>query len=147
MGLVLGAGFFGLWFLSGNETKIINTDNVVNQESQNNISDQFSDVGGKTPQETLNLFIKTLEKNDLISAIKYFIPENREIESEDLEKLYKANILGDLIKELKNIKNGKMINNGHYIFEVSDSSDPSAQAILEIEMIKNKNGFWKIVSI
>lgn len=135
-GLILGAGFFGLWLLSGNEIKITRPND-----------DQFYDVGGTTPQETLNLFISTLEKNDLVSAIKYFVPENREMESEDLTKLYKANFLGDLVKDLKTVKNGKEIGDNHYRFEVVDLTDPAAQTTVEIELVKNTNGIWKIVSL
>jgi len=138
MGFILGIGFFGLWLLNenGSEIKITRPND-----------DQFYDVGGTTPQETLNLFIKTLEKNDLVSAIKYFVPENREMESEDLTKLYKANFLGDLIRDLKTVKNGKEIDGNHYRFEVVDLTDPVAPPTVEIELVKNANGFWKIVSL
>lgn len=147
MGLILTAGFLGLWFLGGNETKIVNQNLSALPESRNGEADQFSDIGGKTPQETLAFFVKTLEKNDLVSAIKYFVPENREMESEDLTKLYKANFLGDLIKDLKTVKNGKEIDDSHYRFEVVDLTDPAAQSTVEIELVKNTNGIWKIVSL
>lgn len=151
MGLILGIGFFGLWFLSGSEIKItrpndtrLNNGQAVGQENQNGEADQFSDIGGKTPQETVGLLAGALEKNDLILAIKYFVPENREVESEDLTKLYNANILGDLIKDLKNLKNGKTVDGRHYLFEVPDESGGTAA---EIELIKNEKGFWKIISL
>jgi len=148
MGLILGIGFFGLWFLSGSEIKIKNQSQsqspVVSPELQTNELDQFSDIGGKTPQETIGLLAGALEKNDLILAIKYFVPENREVESQDLTKLYNANFLGDLIKDLKNLKNGKTVDSRHYLFEVPDESGGTAA---EIELIKNKNGFWKIISL
>ncbi len=144
MGLVLGIGFFGLWFLSGSEIKIKNPNSAVSPEPQSNESDQFSDIGGKTPQETVELLASALEKNDLVLAIKYFIPENREVESEDLTKLYNTNLLSDLIKDLKNLKNGKTVDRGHYLFEVPDESGGTAA---EIEMIKNEKDRWKIISL
>ena len=148
MGLILGIGFFGLWFLSGSEIKIKNQSQsqspVVSPELQTNELDQFSDIGGKTPQETIGLLAGALEKNDLILAIKYFVPENREVESQDLTKLYNANLLGDLIKDLKNLKNGKTVDSRHYLFEVPDESGGTAA---EIELIKNEKGFWKIISL
>ena len=146
MGLILGIGFFGLWFLSGSEIKVKNQSFAVSPELQTNENelDQFSDIGGKTPQETIGLLAGALEKNDLILAIKYFVPENREVESQDLTKLYNANFLGDLIKDLKNLKNGKTVDSRHYLFEVPDESGGTAA---EIELIKNKNGFWKIISL
>ena len=138
MGLILGVGFFGLWLLNekGGEIKITRPND-----------DPFYDIGGTTPQETLRNFISALEKNDLVSAIKYFVPENREMESEDLTKLYRANFLGDLVRDLKTVKNGKEIDGSHYRFEVVDLTDPAASPTVEIELVKNANGFWKIVSL
>ena len=144
MGLILGIGFFGLWFLSGSEIKIKNQSPAVSLESQSNEIDQFSDIGGKTPQETVGLLASALEKNDLILAVKYFVPKNREVESEDLTKLYDANLLSDLIKDLKNLKNGKEIDSRHYLFEVPDEAGGTA---VEIELIKNEKGLWKIISL
>ena len=144
MGLILGIGFFGLWFLSGSEIKIKNQNSAVSPKPQTNELDQFSDIGGKTPQETIGLLASALEKSDLALAVKYFVPENREMESEDLTKLYNANLLGDLIKDLKNLKNGKTVDSRHYLFEVPDESGGTA---VEIELIKNEKGLWKIISL
>lgn len=144
MGLVLGVGFFGLWFLSGSEIKIKNQNPAVSSSSKNNEIDQFSDIGGRTPRETIGLLASALEKNDLILAIKYFVPENRETESEDLTKLYNINLLSDLIKDLKNLKNGKAVDSSYYLFEVSDEAGGTAA---EIELIKNEKGLWKIISL
>ncbi len=146
MGLILGIGFFGLWFLSGDEIKIKNQSSAVSPELQTNENelDQFSDIGGKTPQETAGLLANALEKNDLILAIKYFVPKNREVESQDLTKLYNTNLLGDLIKDLKNLKNGKTADNSHYSFEVPDESGGTAT---EIQLVKNEKGLWKILSL
>lgn len=144
MGLILGIGFFGLWFLSGSEIKITRPNDTVGQENQNGEADQFSDIGGKTPQETIRFLAGALEKNDLILAIKYFVPENREVESQDLTKLYSTNLLGDLIKDLKNLKNGKTMDSRHYLFEVPDETGGTAA---EIELIKNEKGLWKILSL
>ncbi len=146
MGLILGIGFFGLWFLSGSEIKIKNQSSAVSPKLQTNENelDQFSDIGGKTPQETIGFLAGALEKNDLILAIKYFIPKNREVESQDLTKLHNINLLGDLIKDLKNLKNGKTVDSRHYLFEVPDEAGGTAA---EIELIKNEKGLWKILSL
>lgn len=144
MGLILGIGFFGLWFLRGSEIKIKNQSPAASPEPQSNEIDQFPDIGGKTPQETIRLLTSALEKNDLILAVKYFIPKNREVESQDLTKLYDTNLLGDLIKDLKNLESGKTMDSRHYLFEVPDESGGTAA---EIELIKNENGFWKIISL
>lgn len=143
MGLILGIGAAGLWLLSGSEIKIKNQSPVASPEHQGVSSDQFPNIGGKTPEETIGLLALALEKNDLILAIKYFVPENRETESEDLTKLYNTNLLGDLIKDLKNLKNGKVVDSHHYLFEVPDESGGTA---VEIELVKNEKGRWKVIS-
>ena len=131
MVLILGIGGFGLWLLGGNEISILNQNSATPPNTQ-------------TPQEILDLLVKALEKNDLTAAVEYFIPENQEMESEILTKLYNANILDELIKDLKNIKTGRNIDANHYRFEVFDSS---GQNIAEIDLIKNEKGVWKIVSL
>ncbi len=129
--LILGIGFFGLWFLGGNEINITNKNTATSSNAY-------------TPQETLDLLIKALEENDLTAAAGYFIPENQATESEALTKLYDANILGELIQDLKSVKDGKNIDNNHYRFEVFDSS---GQKIAEIDLVKSENGIWKFVSL
>lgn len=145
LALILLTGFLGMWFLSGSEINIKNQNNLPAKTPTNkDIVDRFSDFGGETPQKTLKLFIRALEKNDLTLAAKYFIPENRGIVSEDLEKLNNTNMLGDLIKDLKNIKSGKLSNETHYYFEIIDETGQAAAAL---ELIKNRKGLWKIISL
>jgi len=142
---ILSIGFLGLWFLSGPKININNKNNLPAKAPINkDIADGFSDFGGKTPQETLKLLISALEKNDLTLAAKYFIPENREIVSEDLERLNNTNLLRDLINDLKNIKLGKSSNETHYYFEIVDETGQTAAAL---ELIKNQKGLWKIISL
>ena len=143
--LILSLGFFGLWFLSGEKINIKNQNTsqiktVINEE----INDKYGELGGKTPQETLKMFITALEKNDLTLAAQYFIPENRETVSEDLSRLDNTNLLGDLIMDLKNIKSGKLNNENSYYFEILDEI---SQDSAELELVKNRKGFWKIISL
>ena len=141
---ILVVGFLGLWFLGSPKITIknqnISSKNLVNKEK----TDLFSDFGGGTPQETLKLLISALEKNDLTLAAKYFTPENRETASEDLARLNNTSLIGDLIKDLKGIKLGKLINETHYYFEISDQTD---QTSTELELVKNQKGFWKLISL
>ena len=146
LALVLGTGFFGLWFLGkyGTEIKIKNPDSELGQNVSEIEKDEFYNFGGKTPQETISLFVSALEKNNLVLAVKYFVPEAREKESEDLTKLKDANILGDLMTDLKNLKNGKAADKAHYLFKVFDETGVAAA---EVELVKNKSGFWKLLAL
>ena len=143
--LILLTGFLGLWVLRGQEINIKNQNNVsVKIFEDKNIADKFSDFGGQTPQETLELLILALEKNDLALATKYFISENRRLVSEDLARLSNTNLLGDLIKDLKNIKLGKLLDETRYYFEIVDETGQAAAAL---ELVKNQKGLWKIISL
>lgn len=146
LALVLGTGFFGLWFLGkyGTEIKIKNPDEGTLQNVPESEKDEFYNFGGKTPQETISFFVTALEKNDLVLAVKYFVPEAREKESEDLTKLKDAGILGDLITDLKTLKNGQATDKASYLFKVFDET---GQAVAEVEMVKNKSGFWKLIAL
>lgn len=144
--LVLGTGFFGLWFLGkyGAEIKIKNPDAELGQNFSESEKDEFYNFGDKTPQGTISLFVTALEKNNLVLAVKYFVPEAREKESEDLTKLRDANILGDLITDLKNLKNGQAIDKARYLLKVFDET---GQEAAEVELVKNKSGFWKLLAL
>lgn len=52
-----------------------------------------SKLGGRTPQETWNLYLDALEKEDINLALQYVAPESRESERIYLEKLQKLGIL------------------------------------------------------
>lgn len=142
---ILSFGFLGLWFLGGDTIDIKNQGaSQINTAVNEEVTDTFSDIGGKTPQETLHMLITALEQNDLNLAIKYFIPQNREMVSEDLSRLDNTKLLGDLVKDLKNIKLGRLKNETHYYFEILDED---GQISAELELIKNQKGFWKIISL
>lgn len=145
MASILSIGFLGLWFLSGPKININNQNiSAVKTPISGEIIDQFSDFGGKTPQETLKMLISALEKNDLTLAAKYFIPDNRKTVSEDLAKLSNDNFLGDLISDLKSVKPGGLTNETSYYFEVVDKND---QTTTNLELLKNQKGLWKMVSL
>lgn len=143
--LILVSGFLGLWFLSGSEIKIKNQAAYnAKAPTSKELIDQFYDFGGQTPQETLKLLVSALEKGNLNLAAKYFVSENREAVSENLARLDNTKLLGDLIKDLRNIKLGRSANEDHFIFNITDEN---GQTAAELELIKNKQGFWKIISL
>lgn len=57
--------------------------------------------GGKTPEETFDLFLEALRKGDIELASKYFELENQEEWLEKLSQYKENNNLSDFLKELE----------------------------------------------
>ncbi len=94
-------------------------------------------IGGKTPQETLDLFIAAVEKGDYELASKYFVIEKQ---SEWKKNLNEAKNVGTLLETLKNSKNSV----GEY------SQDKKSFSFYEpvlVSFILYPFGNWKIEEI
>ena len=61
--------------------------------------------GGKTPEETFDMFIAALEKGDVELASKYFVLEKQESWLKTLREYKNKALLSSLIVELKNNRN------------------------------------------
>lgn len=144
--LLLGLGWFGIWILSESKLKIEvgDRDNVHNDIKSANIEDPFHSFGGKTPEATLKLLVSALEKSDLNLAAKYFVPEVRDLESQELSKLKEMGFITEMVKSLKSLDGGSFVGANRYYFE---SIDGTNQESIRIELIKNKDGLWKIISL
>lgn len=112
----------------------------LKQYEQDIVDKKMADtIGGKTPQETLQLYITAVEKGDYVLASKYFIEKNRQKELESWNNATKKDV--DRILELlrQTIKN-----QGSY------SEDKNGFAIrkpLLVDFEKYPNGVWKIIEI
>lgn len=60
--------------------------------------------GGKTPEETYDMFLDALRKGDTTLASKYFIIEKQEGWKKTLEEYKKEGIISSFITELENTK-------------------------------------------
>ncbi len=105
--------------------------------------------GGKTPEETLNLFIEALRKEDIDLAFQYFIlKENGERDPKWKEGLIKTRDTGKL-QEVANLlakakPSGPAIE-GYYGFIVEDNQ---GEVTANIELRLNQySGVWKIESL
>lgn len=105
--------------------------------------------GGKTPQETLNLFIDALKKNDFELASKYFSIDGKTTQDEwklGLEKANQEGRLGSILTELgktKLTKTSSELNTAWFV--VLDSSGQVGHEIL-LELNKYSDT-WKIESL
>lgn len=61
--------------------------------------------GGKTPEETFDLFINALKKEDINLASRYFIIQKQESWFKTFEEYKNSNIIADFVIELENSKN------------------------------------------
>jgi hypothetical protein len=95
--------------------------------------------GGKTPQETLEMFIKAVEASDYELASKYFVVEKQEEEFERLKRSPRENI-NNILNLLKQVKN--------YSGEYSDDKKTySFYNPIAVDFIKYPSNLWKINEI
>lgn len=99
--------------------------------------------GGKTPKETLELFIAAVEKEDFDLASKYFVLSKQEEWKNKLINGDKDN-LKKWIGLLKNSQERGSLWDGNFQMEVKgESSNPS----LVIDFVMYPKGIWKIQEI
>lgn len=102
--------------------------------------------GGKTPQETLDLFIDALKVGDIDLASKYFVATSDTNEEWKIEanKKKEENKLGQIIELLDSMlpDENANINDDYYIFS---SRDKNGNVIAEVGLVLNKySSLWKI---
>ena len=108
--------------------------------------------GGKTPEETLQLFIEALENRDLELASKYFAIDNDGVERdpEHLENLKKAEKEGrvpliiDAVLKAKYDPELKGVSDNSVWFVVFKGGEPIADINLELNQYSE---VWKIESL
>ena len=107
--------------------------------------------GGKTPEETLNLFIEALKKEDLELASKYFVlNSNGERDPKWLEALQKTKEAGKLKEVIELLSKVKpdleaRISQDNFVFSVRDLQ---GKVLLDIDLVLNQySNIWKIESL
>lgn len=96
-------------------------------------------IGGKTPQETLDLFIAAVEKGDYELASKYFVIEKQEEWKRHLPEIAAAQKINTFLDPLREAKKSK----GSYLKEDRYFIDDP----VSIEYIRYPSGNWKIEEI
>jgi len=101
--------------------------------------------GGKTPQETLNLFVEALKQNDISLAAKYFMPDDTGNRKKWEDALLNAN-KNELLKAIDLVTRAKpknTIGDKIAVFETHDNSN-NLEAYIELGFNGN---VWKIRSL
>ncbi len=93
-------------------------------------------IGGKTPQETLEMFISAVEKGDYELASKYFVIERQEAELKSLQISKKENI-DNVMGMLRQASKGAFLDENRFFID-----EPIA-----VDFIKYPAGNWKIEKI
>lgn len=96
--------------------------------------------GGKTPQETLRLYIDAVERGDYELASKYFVEGKREKWVKELPEIQKAGKLEAFLNPLKET----LTNTGQYS---EDKKTFSFYVPVGIDFVLYPNGVWKISDI
>ncbi len=102
---------------------------------------QMADTyGGRTPQETLRMYIEAVEAGDYELASRYFIEENREKELRSFDNAIEEDIknyLGPLKIILEREEGEYSLDEKYFSFNGS----------ILISLVLYPNGIWKIVEI
>ncbi len=102
--------------------------------------------GGKTPEETLQLFIDALKKGDTDLAAKYYIPEKQKKELESLLQNKAKGFLETYIKIIDSKKTGVgFVDNLTYEFDFFDENNK--QVHTGRLTLNNSTKIWKIESL
>lgn len=105
--------------------------------------------GGKTPQETVNLFVQALKNSDLQLASNYFTLKSTSTSNEWYKILENAEIKGELNEIILALSskdfefNNTISEHSSFIFK-----NEKNEVLLIIDLILNKySGVWKIESL
>lgn len=100
-------------------------------------------IGGKTPSETLDLFIKAVESGDYESASKYMIIENQVKEKDELSALKRENNLTWFLNILKKAEADGIVENNYFRMKAKTNLGPD----YFIRFTKYPADNWKIEKI
>lgn len=102
--------------------------------------------GGKTPEETLALFIAALEKGDIELASKYFVIEEQEERLNYFREVENAENMVALVAELSYPYEKREFGSGNsrYIFDIYNLD---ADTHMQLDIGNGTNGIWKIVDM
>ena len=95
--------------------------------------------GGKTPQETLRMYIDAVEKGDYLLASKYFVGDYQEKELKSLQTSKQENVI-NTVKLLKQ----SLQSDGSFS---ADRQEYIIRRPLLVDFRIYPNGIWKIIEI
>ncbi|MCX6788882.1 MAG: hypothetical protein NTZ36_03345 [Candidatus Jorgensenbacteria bacterium] len=113
---------------------------VMDREEKDNNARELADTyGGKTPQETLAMYISAVEKGDYVLASKYFTLSNQKNELDSWDGVTKET----LAKYVGTLKQG-LTAEGSYSY---DNKEFTTRKPILIDYFLYPSGVWKIREI
>jgi len=100
--------------------------------------------GGKTPEETLALFIDALKRGDTDLASKYFVIDKQDEWRGRLKEIKNKHLLTAMVGDLERKKHRNQISDGQVAFSIANDKN---QVALTILVGKGANGIWKILDL
>mgnify|MGYP001571083277 CR=1 FL=1 len=150
--IILVVGAYFLFFQKNDEFVVRDKDSFTSQQDVLDYFEQYKQAqnkdtyGGKTPEETLSLFVDALKKGDVKLASKYFVlDKQKEMEKElsvgkqnDVLKL----LIGDLEKE-----NKKTCYDYRKACEFTTFDDNNVAEFSFVLSLNELTNIWKIESL
>lgn len=148
LGLV-AAGLFVVYGTSFYAYKKYQNEEVKRQAGIERLNKLYENdtYGGKTPEETLALFIDALKKGDTDLASRYFVIDKQEEWKKNLERIKSANQILAMINDIKKLNSKYPLVRGddnRFIFEAFNESK---ELILQADIGRGSNGIWKILDL
>lgn len=101
--------------------------------------------GGKTPKETLEMFIAAVEKEDFDLASKYFVLSKQEEWREGLIEAHKEKKLNILMEEVRQAN--KELEKAKPLWETQDDYFFDTETNVALDFVKYPKDIWKIQEI
>lgn len=141
---IMAVGFLGLVWANIYH----NNKNAEDSKAQKYLKDletayKNDTYGGKTPEETLALFIDALKKGDIDLAAKYMIIEEQNKILSDLKEAKNSGRFNQIVQNLLSVKLSSK-NDNTASFSLTDSNN-----VLQYQasFVKTPNGIWKILDL
>ena len=136
-------------FVVRDKDSFTSQDDYLNYLEEYKLAQSRDTYGGKTPEETLNLFVEALKAGNTELASKYFVLSKQKEIKEDLKQGVEnggIKTFVDIIGNSSNKFDSKESNVGEYFISVIEKENNNL--ILEIRLsLNSESKLWKIESL
>ena len=152
--IILVVGAYFLFFQKNDEFVVRDKDSFTSQQDVLDYFEQYKQAqskdtyGGKTPEETLSLFVDALKKGDTKLASKYFILDKQDEAKKELDAGVESGGVNKFLEfysfDKKNITKMGILN--LYEIEYLDENGNGPGFVFRVKFVEESN-IWKIESL